>query len=106
MFLQKSKHDDHVSDYVIYSIYGVFQSAYGYKSFNILINFENFPSADPFPFDRSQLNKHVAWRKLKEWETSTIVLYKVLTPKLFFKIDCRNRKKKTKNCKYTVTFEI
>ena len=33
--LQKSKHDDHVSYPMICSIQGVFQSAYGNKSFSI-----------------------------------------------------------------------
>ena len=32
-----------------------------------------------FLFNRSRLNKFLAWRKLREWETSKIVFYKVLT---------------------------
>ena len=40
--LQNSKHDDHVSYPMIYSIQGVFQSAYGNKSFSILKNLEDF----------------------------------------------------------------
>ena len=63
---------------------GVFQFAYGYKPFSILINFENFLLTHPFPFNRGQLNKHLAWRKLKEWETWKLVCYKVLTQKLNF----------------------
>ena len=66
LFLQKSKHDDHGSYHVIYSLEAVFQSDYGYKSFSVLINFENFPTFRPFSFNRCRLNKFLAWRKLKE----------------------------------------
>ena len=62
-----------------------FQSAYGYKSFSILINFENLPRARPvFHLTEVNLKKLLAWRKLKGWETSKSVYYKVLTTKLFF----------------------
>ena len=37
-----------------------FQSDYGYKSFSILTNFENFPPTRRFPFNRSRLNKFLA----------------------------------------------
>ena len=62
----------------------MFQSGHGYKSFSILINFENFPPTGKFPFNRGRLETFLAYRNLKERETSKIVFYKVLTPKLFF----------------------
>ena len=70
------------------------QCAYGYKSLSILINIEKFPSTRLFLFNRSQLNKYLAWRRLEERETWKIEFYKVLTPELFFYMNCRNGKKK------------
>ena len=56
-----------------------FQSAYAYKSFSILINSENFPLTRRFPSNRSQLDKHLPCRTLKEWETPKIVFSNIKT---------------------------
>ena len=61
MFLQKSKHDDHGSYHMIDGVEGVFQSGYGYKSFSVLINFENFKIQK-----HNEISKKLSFKKNKQ----------------------------------------
>ena len=72
--LQKSKHEDHVSYHVIYSIQGVLQSAYSYKPFSILISFENF-QFPPIRFRLTEVDLRNTWlgKNFKEWEISYFI---------------------------------
>ena len=82
-------------------------SAYSHKFFSILINFENLPPTRPFPFNGSRLNKHFPGRRLKEWETSKIVFYKVLKHQNYFsRWIAETEKKKPSNCKCIIIFEM
>ena len=84
-----------------------FLSAYSHKSFSILINFENLPPIRLSPFNGSRLNKHLAWRWLKEWETTKILFYKVLKHQnFFFRWTAETERKRPSNCKCIIIFEM
>ena len=58
--LQKSNHNDHV----IYRISGVFYFIFGYKSFSILINFENFLAQN-----HDEISQKLSLKRSKQGDT-------------------------------------
>ena len=72
------------------TVFKVFFSLLTVTSLLVFWQILSFPLAHPFPFNISQINKHLAWRRVKEWETSKIVFDKLLTAKLSLREKCPN----------------